>query len=763
MAENVNVNITGNAAGAVAAMKQASAAVSTGVSEMKSAVASLNEAFATFAALGIATIIGHELKNAIMDTAKEAANFTRENVDMARKLGISADEAVGLTLALEEVGASGETFTGAAMKMDRQLKSNEGTMNQWGLVTRDANGHLKNQKELVLDAIKVVNSYKDGIDRNQAAQTFFGRGAASTTAMLKLTEQNMESGRQTADAFGLTVGTDNVQAMMRWTKASAELDAAVLGVKVKIGNEMLPVATDLSKWLAEVAPGAIRITVIALNALATVGHAVAEVLRVILDVGRNVAGSLVDLFIGVVRTLGALLDGISNAIDLAMHRDFKGAWQALKDGASTAADNATVAWDAFGQNYTDMVAGLKADTENAASLIADNWAEKPNDPVMPTKDNKRNAPTVVSAGDQFAEMKLALQNMKLAGDYYRRTDLQADLDYWSAKLKVQEKKTVEGAAIARSISGEIMALREKMAAQDHQLDEEAVASTQAMASAELDIEEQAMNAEIARGLTTDRQEIAMRTAMEAKRFALEKAGLAKRLALAGADKVARQKLMDELELSEKKHALATAKINEQITAKRDQMFQSMRTGFTSVLSEFFKGAKSIGDTIRGLMGAVLDSVTNMLADMLAQQIAVVAKSLLLHKGAALKQIGHDAAKAGSGAYQAVVGIPYVGPFLAPAAAAAAFAATLAFGSGMSAAGGYDVPAGVNPMTQLHQKEMVLPEKYADVIRGMEGGSRGAATVVHLPAMSMGDAFMVNRDALKKAITAIARDGGVRFA
>lgn len=35
-----------------------------------------------------------------------------------------------------------------------------------------------------------------------------------------------------------------------------------------------------------------------------------------------------------------------------------------------------------------------------------------------------------------------------------------------------------------------------------------------------------------------------------------------------------------------------------------------------------------------------------------------------------------------------------------------------------AAAGFDVPAGVNPVTQLHEKEMVLPAQYADVIRGL---------------------------------------------
>lgn len=53
-------------------------------------------------------------------------------------------------------------------------------------------------------------------------------------------------------------------------------------------------------------------------------------------------------------------------------------------------------------------------------------------------------------------------------------------------------------------------------------------------------------------------------------------------------------------------------------------------------------------------------------------------------------------------------------------------------SGPSAAGGYDIPSGTNPITQLHEKEMVLPAKYADSIRNMtEGGSSTPNIIVNI--------------------------------
>lgn len=101
----------------------------------------------------------------------------------------------------------------------------------------------------------------------------------------------------------------------------------------------------------------------------------------------------------------------------------------------------------------------------------------------------------------------------------------------------------------------------------------------------------------------------------------------------------------------------------------------------------------------------------------------------------------DANKAAAGAYAAVAGIPYVGPFLAPVAAAAAFVGVMAFDV-FSASGGMDVGAGVNPITQLHEKEMVLPAGLSDRVRNMtEPGGGGD---VHLGGITYAPVFHGNQ-------------------
>ena len=114
----------------------------------------------------------------------------------------------------------------------------------------------------------------------------------------------------------------------------------------------------------------------------------------------------------------------------------------------------------------------------------------------------------------------------------------------------------------------------------------------------------------------------------------------------------------------------------------------------------------------------------------------------------------DANKAASGAYSAVAGIPIVGPILAPAAAVAAFTAVMAYDV-FSAEGGFDIPAGLNPVTQLHEREMVLPASIAEPLRsGLAGGGNRAGGDIHIHAVdaaSFQRLLSNNKGAVAKAL------------
>lgn len=144
---------------------------------------------------------------------------------------------------------------------------------------------------------------------------------------------------------------------------------------------------------------------------------------------------------------------------------------------------------------------------------------------------------------------------------------------------------------------------------------------------------------------------------------------------------------------------------------------------------------------------------------------------------AIKGVMLSAWEAMAGAWAAMVQIPIVGPIIAPVVAAGTFAGVAALaGKIKSASGGYDIPAGVNPVTQLHEEEMVLPKPYANVIRDMAsagvpatGGSDAMGGTVEqnqfnisaLDAKSLKKLLRQNPGAVAAGLKAYGRNFGSR--
>ncbi|WP_252362284.1 transglycosylase SLT domain-containing protein [Acinetobacter cumulans] len=161
--------------------------------------------------------------------------------------------------------------------------------------------------------------------------------------------------------------------------------------------------------------------------------------------------------------------------------------------------------------------------------------------------------------------------------------------------------------------------------------------------------------------------------------------------------------------------LAGAFIQSMITAPMKKYAASLATrmaiklGFikTETAAEIAGQAAQTGAVVAGETTKTMATSTGALA------------RLAIKAGEAIKSIMMYAWEAMAGAFKAMVSIPYIGPVLAVAAGASALALVGGLaGKIKSARGGYDIPAGVNPVTQLHEEEMVLPKQHANTIRAL---------------------------------------------
>lgn len=208
-------------------------------------------------------------------------------------------------------------------------------------------------------------------------------------------------------------------------------------------------------------------------------------------------------------------------------------------------------------------------------------------------------------------------------------------------------------------------------------------------------------------------------------------------------------------------------------------FEGMTDGVSSSIAKTIVHGDNLGESLKSVALSISENF-------IAAFIKIGIQKLLTDKLAATAFAGTIAAQsqamvamAGLNAFASTAAIPIVGPVLAPAAGAAAaagaeilatLATTAASLSIASAANGFDIPAGVNPLTQLHEREMVLPAQHADTIRRLgasgEGGSgskmptiinqtTGRVDRVVEAKLSNGERALILQEANVNAVNAIA--------
>lgn len=239
------------------------------------------------------------------------------------------------------------------------------------------------------------------------------------------------------------------------------------------------------------------------------------------------------------------------------------------------------------------------------------------------------------------------------------------------------------------------------------------------------------------------QVIAMETQFEAQRYQIAMQALQSRLELLSTDPtksiVEIAKTHADIEKAEQEHSKRLLAIQQQTQRQQRGWYDAWTANIQSGMAQLFQsiatGSLKVRDVARTAMIGLLDITTNILSQMAAQWIV---SNLIGNKStfaSALSRISAHAATAGAAAVASTAAIPIVGPALAPAAGLAASSAALAFSSllapSASAAGGYDIPASINPVTQLHAREMVLPAPLAETVRSAMGEGGGGRQPVNM--------------------------------
>lgn len=266
------------------------------------------------------------------------------------------------------------------------------------------------------------------------------------------------------------------------------------------------------------------------------------------------------------------------------------------------------------------------------------------------------------------------------------------------------------------------------------------------------------------------QELTALRALKEQEYQIELKAAKEKLDFLKGDVVAKETALDEIAKMEAKHGIEMSKNAHDTALAVKAAWQKMLDPITSAFDTSIKGMILQTTTFRKAMQNMNSAIAGAFASAAADEVKKfaakeLAKTQLAQAGTAMRTmlekmglveigglqqsaavatvstkaaeatgvVGANAAEAASGAAASQASIPVVGWGLSIAAFAGVMAMVMGAKSSIpSARGGWDIPAGINPMTQLHEREMVLPAAQADVVRSMAGGgSSGGGDGVHL--------------------------------
>lgn len=690
----------------------------------------------TLGALGAILAGGAMFKEAIKSTVE----WTGEVMKLSRVLGMNTLEASGMAVALHHLGVPVEDFAAANNKLTRQMRTNGEAFEKLGVQTRDSNREWRNSSDVMLDAIEKLKGMEAGTNRNVAAQAMFGGRMSDLGPLLRLNKDLLEESTEKAKKYHLVVGPEGAAMTRQYKESMADLELVKKSISIQVGNVLLPILLKLGQFLGEYGPAMADGFGVALKVVIQTFYVLKFVVEVVV---QTITGGVMMIVAGW-KMVGEVVSRIA-------HGDIKGATEATRRGFQEIKDEALATAESIAGSYSAL-------KKNTAEL----WADKPvksgkalggdetlgGDDLGKGKEKKEKNP--------FAEWEKELQmaKAKFAEQFGDLVEYGAEREkaFWNGKV-LEAKAGSEEWAKARL---KVVEITKKAAADEAAAEEKA--AQERLALAKLAAQDQVAEARdsIERKKTLLGQQVALGQITRAQELETLRQFREEELALE------MKAFNDEQALLEKGTAKWQEIENKKTQIKRKAITDQGKLDSAAAIEmgkKWQDTAKRVGESLGSIFAQLIKGTMNMRQAM--SQILKLALSELLKY--AMQVISTKAVEAGAGAASSAAQIPMVGWTMAIPAMTAVMAAVLGLGSSIgSAEAGWDIPAGLNPMTQLHEREMVLPAEHADTIRGLSkgGGTSGATTInIHaLDARSFKDAVERNQGGLLDVLKGAARNG-----
>jgi len=280
--------------------KQSEAAIArfdNGISSVKTSLTIIGAAGAAAAA----TLFG---------IAQSVANMGDKARKTAQSIGLTTESLQELAFAgkiggvgQEEMTASMGKLARTASEASRGVETYKRSYNELGISVKDSSGNLKSTDQIFMEVSDQFQKMENGTKKTALAMDLFGRSGMKLIPMLNGGSKAIANLRAEALASGAVISDADAMAGEEFNDTIARLKMQFDGIKVAIGNDLIPTMTDLMKsfieWIKinkEVLKSNLRTFLKFLATSAKTAY------KVFYDLGRSV-GFVINLFGGLEKVL----------------------------------------------------------------------------------------------------------------------------------------------------------------------------------------------------------------------------------------------------------------------------------------------------------------------------------------------------------------------------------------------------------------------------------------------------------------------------
>lgn len=675
--------------------------------------------------LGVAAIVagGALFKEMVSSTVEATGEVTK----LQKSFGLTLEEANLTRSSLNLLGISTDDYASMAQRLDRQLRTGNDALAKMGLTAKDLD---LGQKGVMDKAIAKLAEYKEGIDRNIAAQVLFGRGGAEAIKLVRLNLEGVTAeAKRLEEQLGLTVTPQDQANARQYKLVVQELSMAFEGIKKVIGDAVLPYLTAFGKWFVEVTPA------------------------IITAMKTNMSGMILGAFNlaeGFVNFVHSVITGIQNLTG-------GGGIPALLKTLSAELEITVMQFRAAGKEIGAFFDFMNAPTISGIGQAWQNWNKI-------VEENERALAKLKSevASGSFAD-RFGFDSAKV--DEFRSKALKTIADIRAA---VMSGKPFEGLDLGSPGKG----TKSAAGLLDEGASKDAISAAMRSIDGQIRVLQAGLaqkkiifDAEVSAFKLTQDQKFGLLQQATQREYEEERALLQKELAIDGLKLAQRQAIINKLKELETRHSTEMIQLDQQSITARTKIFET----YTNALESSFNG------TIRGMLAdttSFMQATKTILADMIVFGIQQFVKmgiqwgvtqlgmTTATQTGALARATSEQAASlAGSATNYAEAAASILrssvttfagvfanlSPFIGPAAAVPAAASQATVAASVAelvpplATGAWDIDRTM--LAQLHPKELVAPAAVAPYVRdflsGNTPGSQNGGDTINIQALDAG--------------------------